>query len=477
MTIAGLPPAEPLPAGFRALLRHCFPSPRALLLAVLTCVLVPGSLIAVHVVENPMLSPIDEAAHYDYVNRVADGSLPRLGQFLLPSTLRTISCTGVALHGLISPPCNAPTLQPLEYAGEGYQYEAQQPPTYYAVTAVLRWVPQDVLGVNSLDATRLTGIIWLASGLFLVWGAGRLLELKPKTISIGILLLAAAPVVVYESSIVSNQATSVFAGGLIAFLAALAWRRRGWWALPTLAFAGFVVCTMDVANFLPVAVVAALFVLLAFAERPPEDQPSESALRRAANSRWLRHAAALAVGGGLAVVVWLIVYRSVALINPRDLPTFDVLRTGPMGLSLIASEAVTLLAPLTGSFVAYRSSAAAIPPESFLSQNLQVVFSTVLQYVVVAGGLAWLFVRPRQWSHWLGMVTLPALYIGGVVLGVSVYRTYDANPGLSGRYGLALAPLLVLGLVGSLRSRASKGAVGALAVSAVGLSFYFMLAA
>jgi hypothetical protein len=191
----------------------------------------------------------------------------------------------------------------------------------------------------------------------------------------------------------------------------------------------------------------------------------------------LRHAAALAVGGGLAVVVWLIVYRSVALINPRDLPTFDVLRTGPMGLSLIASEAVTLLAPLTGSFVAYRSSAAAIPPESFLSQNLQVVFSTVLQYVVVAGGLAWLFVRPRQWSHWLGMVTLPALYIGGVVLGVSVYRTYDANPGLSGRYGLALAPLLVLGLVGSLRSRASKGAVGALAVSAVGLSFYFMLAA
>ena len=217
-----------------------------------------------------MFSPIDEAAHYDYVDRVAEGSLPRLGELLLPSTLRTISCRGVALHGLVYPPCDAKTIS----AAGSYQYEAQQPPTYYAVTAALRWVPQHALGIDSLDATRLTGIVWLAAGLVLVWGTGRLLELKPEAVGIGILLLATAPVALYESSIVSNMASSLFAGALIAFLGALAWRRRGRWAPPALGVAAFFVCTLDVTNLLAIATVAVLFVLLALAEPAANDHPA-----------------------------------------------------------------------------------------------------------------------------------------------------------------------------------------------------------
>jgi hypothetical protein len=116
-----------------------------------------------------------------------------------------------------------------------------------------------------------------------------------------------------------------------------------------------------------------------------------------------------------------------------------------------------------------------VTPEGLLSQNLQVFMGNVLQYLILAGGLAWLFVRPRRWSHWLGVVALPVLYLGGVVLAASVYLTYDANPGVSGRYGLSLAPVLVLGLIGSLRGRWAGRMLGIFAVASVALSFYFML--
>ena len=172
---------------------------------------------------------------------------------------------------------------------------------------------------------------------------------------------------------------------------------------------------------------------------------------------------------------WIIVFHSRALINPRDLPTFAVLRTGSFGWGSAVGEGASLLAPLTGSFVAFRSNAAVAPPEGLLSQNLQLVMSNLLQYLVLAGGLAWLFVQPRRWNHWLGVVALPVLYVGGVALGASVYLTYDANPGVSGRYGLSVAPVLVLGLIGSLQGRWAARLLAIFAVVSVALSFYFML--
>jgi hypothetical protein len=271
------------------------------------------------------------------------------------------------------------------------------------------------------------------------------------------------------------MASALFAGGLIAFLGALAWRRRGRWAPPTLGVAAFLVCTLDVTNLLPIVAVAALFMIVALAERPTDDRSSDSVIRRVTGSTWSRHAAALVIGGGISVLAWLIVFHARALINPRDLPTFAVLRVGAYGWSTTVGEAVSLLAPLTDSYAAFRTSAAAVTREGLLSQNLQVFMGNVLQYLILAGGLAWLFVRPRRWSHWLGVVALPVLYLGGVVLAASVYLTYDANPGLSGRYGLSLAPVLVLGLIGSLRGRWAGRMLGIFAIASVGLSFYFML--
>src|SRR5579862_4328573 len=173
---------------FRRCLRLCFPSKSALFIALFTCVIVPASLVGIHIHENPKLSPIDEGAHLDYVTRIEHGGIPRLGQRLQPSTLRVTVCAGFVLKVKL-PPCDAHKLTPQEFPAGGYQYEAQQPPTYYAVTVPFRLFFVDVVGVSDPDATRLVGILWLVGGLLLLWAAARLLRLTPSVIGAAVLLI------------------------------------------------------------------------------------------------------------------------------------------------------------------------------------------------------------------------------------------------------------------------------------------------
>lgn len=458
----------------RRAFRLCFPNVAAVILAFLVCVAAPTALIAVHIHENPMFSPIDEAAHYDYVTRIADGGFPRLGQKLQPSTLRDIACIGTALSGLVTPPCDAHVLRANEFAGGGYQYEAQQPPTYYAITVPLRWVAIHVFGLGDLSGTRATGAVWLVAGLLMLWAAGRLVGLDPKVIGVAILLIATAPLVVYQSSIVSNDVPSVFTGCLMALLGALAWRRPGRWVSPTLFFAGFFVASIKLTDALPVAVLSALFAILAWSKRTT-GEGSIPALRSWL-SGWWSNGGLLILGSLVSGVAWTLISRKLSLINPRDLPTFSVLRTHPVGLLLIAREALTMFAPATDAYTAFRSNdSATVAAMSTASQNLQAITATVLEYVLIAGGLAGIFVRRRNWEHWLGLLTLPVLYIGGLILGIGLWITYNATPGLSGRYGLALVPFLVLALVASTRGKWILSGLWIFALATLGLTFFYML--
>ena len=466
------PGDKPVGAVRRAL-RLCFPTLGALVLAFLVCVAAPTALVAVHIHENPMFSPIDEAAHYDYVTRIADGGFPRLGQRLQPSTLRALACTGTAFSGLHTPPCTSPVLRASQFAGGGYQYEAQQPPTYYAITVPLRWGAIHVLGLRSLSATRAVGDLWLVIGLLLLWAAGRVLGLGPKVIGLGVLLLATAPLVVYQTSIVSNDVPSVFSGCLLALLGALAWRRPGRWVAPTLFLAGLFVASIKLTDALPVAVLSALLGIAAWSRRTAGSSGPSAA--RAWFKRWWPNGGLLLLGGVISVAAWIVISRKISLINPKDLPTFGVLRTHPVSLLLIAQGALTMLTPLTHSYYAFRTNnSATVSASSAQSLHLQAITATLLDYLLIAGGLAGLFVRRRSWEHWLGLLTMPALYLGGLVLGISLWITYNATPGLSGRYGLALAPFLVLALVAAVRGAWVLRGLWVFALATLGLSFFYL---
>jgi hypothetical protein len=456
---------------FRRFLHACFPSKAVLALALFCCVVAPASLVLVHIHQNPLFSPIDEPAHLDYVTQIAHGNLPRLGQPLQQSTLRSVACTGIALQGLTLPPCQAPTLKTSSFPGNAEQYEAQQPPTYYAATVPLRWFTHHVLGFADPEATRLTGVAWLVVGLLLLWAAGRLLDLNPTGLGAAMLLIGTAPVVIYEAATVTNDAASILAAGLVSFVGALAWRKPGRWTLPALAAVGLVVVSFKATDILPVVAVSTLFAILAWTH--PSVAPSS--VRRMLRS-WWPTGGALLVGGLVSALLWVAVSRSLVLVDPRHLGAFNILRSKPVTLSSIAQESLSLFAPATDSFAAFRSTASATAVMSPQSMNLQAIMAQILQYLLLAGGVSGLFVLRRHWYHWLGLACLPLLYIGGVALGISIWFVYHADPGVTGRYGLALAPFLAIALVAAVRGTFILVGIWLFALLTFGLSFYFMLA-
>jgi hypothetical protein len=82
-------------------------------------------------------------------------------------------------------------------------------------------------------------------------------------------------------------------------------------------------------------------------------------------------------------------------------------------------------------------------------------------------------VRPRRWSHWLGLVSLPVLYIGGFVVSVGLWWTFRIAPSNSARYGLCVAPLLALALVASVRGRWAVNGLWIFAVALFGLTVFY----
>lgn len=418
-------------------------------IALFTCVVAPATLIGLQIDANPKFSPIDEAAHFDYVERVANVDVPRQGQRLLPSTLRELACRKSALESLRSPPCDTPTLDYEQFSAT-YQYEAQQPPTYYALTVPMRWAAQKVLGIDSkLDATRAPGIVWLVVGLLLLWAAGRVMAIDPLPLGASLLLIVVAPNVVYGTATVTNDVTALAAAGLVALVAALAYRRGGPRAGIALFVAGFAAASLKTTNLFAVVTLAALFAVAALAGREGAE-PWTAALRR-----WLRDGGALLLGGLLATALWALMHRSRALIDLSDEPTFEVLRNSPRTVGLVIREATELLRPLTGLSGGF----VPLSPDT-LNQNVQAPLYALLSFLLIGTGLSGLFVAPRRWPHALGLIAVPALYLGGVVFGLGLILTYDIDPGLAGRYGLSLAPLILVALAASLADRwagASRG--------------------
>ncbi|HVB91470.1 MAG TPA: hypothetical protein VND70_05155 [Acidimicrobiales bacterium] len=445
-----------------------------MILAILVCVVAPISLISIHVHENPRFSPIDEAVQYDYVNRVAGGSVPRLGQLLLPASVHVISCRGVAANG---PPLKCPgTGKPDTYPGGPYQYEAQQPPTYYAATVPLRWLGVHVFGMDGVTAARTTGGLWVATALLLLWMTGRMLGLPVRKIVPPILLLASAPTVVYQSSIVSNDAPALFAGALVAFLGILAWKRPGRWTFPTLFVGGVLVTSFKLDDALCVVVVAGVLGIVGWSE--VRSQSSETVPKWGTwLSNWTPTGGALVLGCTACAVGWIIANRELSLINPKTLSSFAALRTGPVGLTLIARESLSMLNPLAGSYAPFRTNAIGTPAGTFDSLNLQPITATLTEYLFLAVGLTGIFVTPRRWPHWLGLLSLLVLYVGGIVLGFGVWHTYSADPSVGGRYGLCVAPLLALALASIVRSWGAVVGLWVFSIATVGLTYFYLLAA
>jgi hypothetical protein len=442
-----------------------FPTKTAILIAIFVCVIVPTGLIAVHIKKNPAFSPIDEFAHYGYVVDLKDGHFPRVGETVSQSVLRTISCAGLDLPGFTVPPCNARKLEPTEYPGSGLLTEAVQPPTYYAVTAILSWIPIHILGFSGLVGTRGVGAVWFALGLLLLWGTGRLLDLSPQRIGAGVLLLATAPTCIYFESIVNNDAASIFAGSLMAFIAALAWRRPGRWVPWTFALVAFGVSTIKATDFLPVLVVSLLFLILYW------QRYKEAGARPFTNMRkvlrvWLPHGGVLVGSGLLSLIAWWMILRHLTIVPESLICKLTQSPPGPP-FAEIFYDPLTMWQPITGSQLASAISSS----QAFIEE----IFNTILSYALVAAAASALFVKRRTWAHWTGLLSLAALYLGGLALGILSWANCGVPVGTEGRYGLCLASMLILVLMALIRGKIVLRAIWIFGLASLALDVWLMV--
>jgi hypothetical protein len=443
---------------FASAYRAVFPYPLAAATALVVCVLIPILLVSLQINSNNKFSPFDEAAHLDYVERLSQGNVPRQGEKMLESSMRAIACNGYQGQDFDHLPSCDSSRGSWPDVMKWTQHEAIQPPTYYALTAPLRWTAHNILGFdNDLRATRTTSIAWLVLGLVLLWIAGRIMAMSPLVLGSAILILTTSPAVLYFSGTVSNDVTAIFSAGLVAMVGALAYRRVGGrWQIAGLFVAGFFAAALKNTNLLVVLVVALLLGIAAINRRSAdEDWASVS-------RRWLRSGGVLLLGGLIAALLWTAIHDHIALIAVADDPAFDALRNGSRSPGAIISAGVSILWLLTGD--PGTVVLASLSPAT-MDQDVLDPFYALLACLPIVGGLVALFVSPRRWPHLLGLVSLAVLCVGGMALALGFVLLYDQDPVAPARYGLSLIPLLMLAFSGSLTGRRAQWATAAFAIA------------
>jgi len=229
------------------------PAWRAILGAVLVLQVVVIAFTAVFgAFKLPYFSPIDEAAHYAYIQHIAEhGTLPVLGQ-----TDTTPQALAIARH-------TYPRLIPLDQQPglAKLSYEAFQPPLYY-ITAV----PAFLLTPNYVDkvyAVRMFDVLLLLATVALVGRLARVVMQERWLIGWSmVLVFLALPGVVVRFVFISNLALAVPLAVLFVTELWIAWHRHSG---RRLAVAG-VLLGLCVLTELELVVLIPVFLLVAAAE-------------------------------------------------------------------------------------------------------------------------------------------------------------------------------------------------------------------
>jgi hypothetical protein len=424
-----------------------FPNRSSIGIFILVVLVAPSILGAIQMRENPKFSPIDETAHFAYAHEILSHGIPRLGQHFDQSTMKVIACQGVYLPGWNFPSCEASAYSNAEFPGGGFITEAIQPPGYYLVVGVLGQGIKFTLGINVVHAYRFASLIWLIAGLATLWAAGRIAGIRASLLGSGILVLAASPIPLYYSTIVSNDASSIFAGSLIAFLGLLALRRPGRWVPPVLAVAGFSVVILKPTDIMAAIVIAGLFAST-FARQVRGKEISRNEALWEFSKLWLRTGGILVGFSVAGVVAWSFVQKHIEIQTIQSL-CHVVNGGGQYRFSMLFTDPLSLWYPLTQSFVSLNP----VQHPYSLAATLGTILATMLAFGLAAGGLSIVFAKEKIWANWMGLYSLIALYVVGVVLAFNDWGACRSSFGNEGRYGLSCAALLMLAFLGASRGK------------------------
>lgn len=409
------------------------------LLVALLALIGSGLLVGLYVSEQRPLSPFDEWTFVDYLDKAASGGIAEQGELIDEYALEVSSCRGVFVWGPQGSPCGGPYSSE-DYVQGGVTSADVHPPTYFFATAALTR-PLLWLGVTDdlLTAGRLTGAVWLALGLGLLYLLAR--ELGAARAAAGALAVAVAvsPLVRYSNSYVTPDAVNLAVGAAVLLLTLRFARGRSpLWAL---ALIGAVATAVKAQNVLAVGAAALLLLVEAYTRRRADDLadagPTGARAVVPSPGRAVAGAAVLVGAAGAAAVGWLVL-RGVLSVGESPAQT---IAPAALSLDLLLSE--------TTSFVG-RLGVGAVEDGQPVALR-----GELLSYLLIGGAVGTLLVG-RCWSRRrrvAGVLVLSLLFASPALLVLQQATAGGVFPSPT-RYGMSLLPLYAAVAAAAVRDRA-----------------------
>ncbi|WP_345835423.1 hypothetical protein [Microbacterium sp. X-17] len=385
----------------------------------------------------PTFSVLDEAAHFDYVMKLAEGQIPAWGSTFEQETMLIADCLG---DPLAAKPldCAVRDRVPTSFPARGYSYEAQQPPLGYLFYLPGVWLSTGLSPAATLNEVRDVGgvLLVLVAGLLLFAISTQLgLRFWRTLLMSSIVLLA--PLSIYAFATVSNDAATLIVS--LAFISLLlAARPRGTRAAILLGAAAGVLlgATKPYTVLLPLGVLAA-FLFLDWLIRNRTRAGFRALFRRSDVRFVLASAAASLIVTG-AFTAWQAVRGSVS-----SAQVLSSLLGAPKGAFVNPKTVVSSIANLANNWVGGSNgllsvSAAFVALNAVLLILLGVAFARQRSVVTDRARLfatAWAFIVPAFGVAWPLLLVLQGGY------------DYDAPA----RYGLLILPLAAVAATEAVR--------------------------
>lgn len=397
------------------------------LLVLAGLVAIAATLVLAHVKEYPLLSPIDELQHIDYLDQASRFDLVEGGERVHRTAMREQSCRGIDSPGFVSPPCAQRHLDPAAYQESGFNTAAADPPVYYYATGLTSRALAAILpGTDSIVTIgRSLGTLWLTAGLLVTFLLTRRLGGSTAAGMAVCLLVASTPAVLHPSATITSDAPALLVGGMLALVA---WAVVHGRAHPAWAGAAALVATLvKVTSIAPIGLTL-LFVLLMML--PIGNRDGAGAVTPLARRRGLLTMASVVAGTLVGLAGWTAVTR---IITPADaerspMARFDV---SSIGSDQLLTNAFATVTPVVNPYV----------PAIFATMLLLVLVA-VLNLLLISAtiGAAWSRTTHRS-VQLLSLSTLVTMLVAGdVFVGVYFFIAHAYVP-IPARYALGVLPM------------------------------------
>lgn len=377
------------------------------------------------------LSPVDEWVYVDYLYKIPTQGVVHRGENLGEQALKIMACDGEKANGRMGPKCGSD----YEALRNKFPYHGKTSadlytPVYFDIVWAVGGAIHLVSGVDLVTSWRLTGPLWQAAGMVLLFVLMRLWKVRPLTIlGLGLAVIS-APFSWWTYSYISTDAPS-FTLGVLALLAAVKFVRgqwSGWWVVLITAIA----IAFKGTNILIVGLVGLYLVIQWLWERKATSWSGWSTPRPGLpERRWLALPGIAVMSGAAAIaieVVWLAIRNAIAIAPPPDQGV-----SAPLDINSLGAQIMNFLPnTITANVVLGAGPSVAYPIPAWVTWPLTVICVT---------GVFGAFWRLRKGAKRVPLViaVFAMALLAGPVLAVSVVVQGGVYFPLPPRYG---APIL-----------------------------------